>query len=113
MLVISRTKKILMVIELTVPWEERLQEAHEIKFLKYDPLILEATRKGWKASCLPIEVGCRGFSTKSLSALLRRVGMFGKKAKDATNLITKEAEKCSRWLFIKRDQPWLPKSSQP
>ena len=80
LLVISRTKKILIVVELTVPWEERLQEAHEIKFLKYDPLIVEAKRKGWKASCLPIEVGCRGFATKSLSALLRRVGVFGKKS---------------------------------
>ncbi|KAL0172855.1 hypothetical protein M9458_033166, partial [Cirrhinus mrigala] len=56
----SRGTNQVVLIELTVPWEERLEEAHERKLKKYQSLILESQQNGWKAWNLPVEVGCRG-----------------------------------------------------
>ena len=40
-LLISEQTKKLVVIELTVPWETRCQEAHERKYAKYEDLLMD------------------------------------------------------------------------
>ena len=54
--------KQVVLIVLTVPWEERIEEAHEQKLKKYQSIILESQQNGWRVWNLPIEVGCRGFA---------------------------------------------------
>ena len=44
-------------LELTVPWEENAEEAHERKKLKYDELVELCKNNGWKAKCTPIDLG--------------------------------------------------------
>ncbi|KAK0143665.1 hypothetical protein N1851_018141 [Merluccius polli] len=51
----SASLKQVLVLELTVPWEDRMEEANERKRLKYQELIEECRRRGWKARCEPIE----------------------------------------------------------
>ena len=102
----SSSKKKILLVELTVPWEERIEEAHELKRTKYDHLILEAKRKGWDARCFPVEVGCRGFPGRSLSHFWRSIGLPNKTVKSVNKKITSETLRCSRWLWIKRDQSW-------
>ncbi|KAK7930596.1 hypothetical protein WMY93_006991 [Mugilogobius chulae] len=48
-------------LELTVPWEERMEEANERKSDKYEELKSNCQNRGWRAKCWPVEVGCRGF----------------------------------------------------
>lgn len=55
--------------ELTVPWEERIEEAN---VGKYQELV-----KAKKIFFEPIEVGCRGFAVHSLSKVLSLVGVIG------------------------------------
>ena len=55
----SKGTKQVVLIELTVPWEERMEEAHERKLKKYQALIFESQQNGWKAWNLPVEVSCR------------------------------------------------------
>ena len=62
----SASTKQLVMIELTVPWEERIEDAYERKKAKYQELVEESKDKGWKVWCLPVEVGCRGFPGQSL-----------------------------------------------
>ena len=47
-LLLSKTTKQLVLLELTVPREERMEEAHERKRVKYQPLIGEGQQRGWK-----------------------------------------------------------------
>ena len=47
--------------ELTVPWEENVQDAHEQKLEKYAELQVEINSAGWDSEVLPFEIGCRGF----------------------------------------------------
>lgn len=42
----SQAKKQVALIELTVPWEEKIEEAHERKLGKYQPLIVESQQRG-------------------------------------------------------------------
>ena len=61
----TSTRQVAM-LELTVPWEERLEEAHERKKLKYQGLGDDCRDNNGRVWCLPVEVGCRGFVGQSL-----------------------------------------------
>ena len=53
----STASKQVLLIELTVPWEERIELAYERKRTKYDDFQCE--QAGWSTWCAPIEVGKR------------------------------------------------------
>lgn len=48
-------------IELTVPWEDAIDEASGKKRLCYAELKAEAEQQGWRVTIYPVEVGCRSF----------------------------------------------------
>lgn len=48
------------IIELSVPWNDAVEEAYKRKSLKYAELGADAEQCGWKANVYPLEVGCRG-----------------------------------------------------
>ena len=56
----EKGRKIILV-ELTVPWEEGCGEAHERKTSKYQELLELCREKNWTAWLLPVEVGAKGF----------------------------------------------------
>jgi len=58
--------KQLVLLELTVPWEERMEEAHERNTAKYQALMDECRQQRWKTWNLPVEVCSRGFAGQSL-----------------------------------------------
>jgi len=58
---ISEASKQIVLLELTVPWEDRIEEANERERAKYAEPVEECRSNGWRARCEPIEVGCRGF----------------------------------------------------
>jgi len=99
---LSEATKNLVMLELTVPWEDRMEEAFERKEEKYDGLVSDCHNQGWKARCLPVEVGCRGFAAKSLYGAYTALGITGERRRRAIGKTTEAAEKASRWLWIKR-----------
>ena len=103
----SSTKKLAYVIELTVPWEDGVEEAFERKKNRYFDLATEAAQNGWKTSIFPVQVGCRGFIATSTTSLLRKVGVKGRSLQQAIKAISAAAEKSSNWLWIRRnDNVW-------
>lgn len=104
----GQAKKIILV-ELTVPWEEGCDEAHERKSLKYQDLIMECREKGWQAWLFPMEVGCRGFPAQSVWLVLTTLGVAGRDRKAAVRRIGEAAERASCWLWFKREEEgWRP-----
>ncbi|XP_076155592.1 uncharacterized protein LOC143138965 [Alosa pseudoharengus] len=104
----EQAKKIILV-ELTVPWEEGCEEAHERKSLKYQDLIMDCKDKGWQAWLFPVEVGCRGFPAKSMWSVLTALGISGKERKTAVRRIGEAAERASCWVWFKREEGgWRP-----
>eukprot|EP00064_Thunnus_orientalis_P005785 superscaffoldBa00000582_g5799 len=77
-----RGKKIIMV-ELTVRWEEVCEEAAERKKTKYQQLVQDCQEKGLTTWLFAVEVRCRGFPAQSVRNLLTKVGVRGHKRKTA------------------------------
>ena len=71
-----------------------------------DSLVSDCHRQGWKARCLPVEVGCRGFVGQLLCSAYNVLGITGERSRRAIYNNTEAAEKPSRWLWIKRADLW-------
>ena len=100
----SRSTRNLFIIELTVTWEERMEEANERKREKYQDLVDECKEKGWKTWCWPIEVGSRGFAGQSMWRMLKNLGIVGNQRKRLVDKTTKAAERASRWLWLRKEE---------
>jgi hypothetical protein len=106
----SRSLNKVFIIELTVPWENSVDEAYERKHLRYADLAAEARHHGWNTEVRPVEVGCRGFVATSTTRLLRDLGIKGQSQRSAIKAVSEAAEGSSQWLWMKRKDPsWAPK----
>lgn len=97
----------MVLLELTVPWEDRIEEAYERKKAKYADLVTECWSNGWKARCEPVEVGCQGFAGRSVQRTLNLLGMKRLQRKRAIRNILETTGKALQWLWIQRGDPWL------
>jgi hypothetical protein len=94
-------------VELTVPWEERLSLAHDAKCSKYDLLLRELQASG-PATLLVVEVGARGQLADScvgLNALLSPA-----EARECRRRMTQAAITGSYHIWLRRHSSW---SSHP
>ena len=57
----SEEKKMLELVELTVPFEDNIEDARLRKDKRYEQLVDDCCEAGWNAWHSPIEIGCRGF----------------------------------------------------
>ena len=96
-------------LELTVPWEDRIEEAYERKKAKYSDLQEQCREKGWKVWLYPVEIGARGFPAQSLWKMFSALGITGVERKKAVGKLSLTAERASSWLWIKREEKsWKP-----
>ena len=103
----STSTKTVIMVELTVPWEEGMEAAFERKRDKYSELASECSQAGWRAFTFPVEVGCRGYTGVSTQRLLKSLGIKGSKLKKALKVLAEEAEQGSFWLWLRRnDKAW-------
>ena len=108
----SKVTKQVVFIELTIPWEEGVDEAHERKLTSYNELVGDCRSNGWKTWCLPVEVGTRGFAAQSLWRCLKLLGITGKARGQLIREAERVAEASSRWIFEKRDSSWQQETHQ-
>ncbi|KAJ8333436.1 hypothetical protein SKAU_G00414440 [Synaphobranchus kaupii] len=78
----SNTWRRVFIVELTVPWEDAIDEAYERKKLRYANLAAEAEERGWDVKLRPVEVGCRGFVASSTTRLLKEGRPSGRQSKN-------------------------------
>ena len=97
----SRSTKEVIIGELTVPWEDNLEYAHERKFTKYAELRAECGERGWKAKCYPFEVDCRGFVAFSFQKWLLDLGLSRRDIKSVCREVSEAAESGSSWVWSK------------
>ena len=97
----SGAARVLIIGELTVPWEEHMQEANERKKTKYAPLMTECAGKQWQVHCLPFEVGCHGFVGTSLMTFLHKLGITHRERKSVCKAQSDAALRASTWIWAK------------
>ena len=88
----SEEEKEVHLVELTVPHEDNISSAHERKENRYEALMRECEEAGWKAMHFPVEVGCRGYITTSITKWMRVAGLCTKKR----NIITKALQETGK-----------------
>ena len=95
----SERAKQLVIIELTVPVEERTGISSELKISRYEELSREAERKGWKTVMFAVEIGCRGFAAPSMGRMLKELGYEGRQKKEILKKLCLLAEESSMFIW--------------
>ena len=99
----SKSKKIVVLIELTCPLEDRISTAHELKKDRYLELLSNCRCNGWTAFHFPVEVGSRGFVAYSLTSCLQKLGFSSYLAKKARNKCSKIALRASYSIYLQQN----------
>ena len=108
LVMINEEARKIKLVELTVCWEDNIDDAHERKMRRYDDLTETYILEGFDAECITIEIGARGFIGHRLLTLLRRLRMPPRNIKQLTNENQKKVEECSYWIWLKRnDATWV------
>ena len=108
----SASTQQLIMVELTVPYENRMEEAHIYKREKYMNLTKELENAGYKAVVMPVEVGARGFVGSSVYDLLTKLSVCGNKRTKALKILAEIAENSSRWIWSRRNERFLHKDER-
>ena len=107
LVMIDEQEKIIKIVELTVPWEERLEESRRLKSNKYAPLVSDLTRTGYKIEFIPLEVGVRGIINKENQTSIHKITKLCEQkttAKYLRDIISKTAVSTSYFIFLSRDE---------
>ena len=104
----SSEGKQLHIVELTVPHEDNIMNAHERKEARYEELVHECEEAGWRVEYFPVEVGCRGYIAPSVRKWLSAAGLRLRKRNEVMKVLQQTVEKASHWIWIKReDESWV------
>ncbi len=76
-ILVSEATQQLILMELTVAWEERMEVAQERKREKFQELVENCRKNGWRTRCMTVEVASRGFASHSLSKAYGTLGITG------------------------------------
>ena len=106
----SQSSKQMILIELTVPYESRMDEANIFKTEKYASLAKSLMESGFKTKVLAIEIGARGFVGASAYNLMKQLSVSGKKRTRALKAMAEAAEKSSSWIWSRRNENKLHKA---
>ena len=99
MLLVSNSTKRMGIVELTVPSEERVEVAGEMKREKYQRIVQDGKERGWTVRVWAVEVGCRGFPAASMASFLKDIGLGGGERNRALGRIGEAAESGSRAIW--------------
>jgi hypothetical protein len=105
----SATTKTLILIELTVPYEDNIADADFRKKAKYQDLVDACRNEQWDVYFQTIEIGVRGFVAGSFRKCLKLLGINNSTIARATSKVSKTALRCSYALYLARNlSNWKP-----
>ena len=99
----SQSTKTVILLELTVPLEDRVHAAHDRKKSKYTPLESSCEENGFRVHLIPIEVGCLGYCPHSLLQSLETLGLPRSTARHIRTECSRVALRCSYLLYLRRE----------
>lgn len=86
--------------EVTVPWESRMEKAHLRKTEKYTDLADRCRMAGWATNVYPIEIGCRGFVSQSCGRFVREgLGAGPRFQRRLGEIVSEQAQLASAWIL--------------
>ena len=80
-----------------------MEEQHQKKFYKYDPLTTSIRYNSWSVYFFAAEVGARGYCSTSLKSCLLRLGLAGKLVRPILKSLSLGSLKTSLQIWQARD----------
>jgi zinc-binding in reverse transcriptase len=106
----SVSSKVVVFLELTVPWEEKTDAAQARKDQKYTELETLCQGSAWTVHRYAFEVGARGFVAPSFLKAFTKIGMPSRQRKELCRRVARKALVCSYILYLERNNPaWTPR----
>ena len=98
-----------ILIELTCPAEENIEERHSEKISRYECLVKDCVNADWKVHLFTIKVGARRYAACLLRSCLSRLGFIQKSLRVIIKKVKDTALRCSFWIWLKRmGHDWSP-----
>ena len=101
----SRSSKTIVLLELTVPLEDNVHQAHDRKTTKYSALVTACEENGFKTHMFALEVGCLGYCPHSFLHCFKALGLPKSAARQIRSEASKTALRSSYVLFLRRGMP--------
>ena len=103
---LSKATNKIIVVELTIPYESKMEESHTYKTSKYEDLKAELEKEGYSVTVRAVEVGARGFVSGTLYQFLGQIGIKGRNRTKSMKRLSEITENGSLWIWTKRNVPW-------
>lgn len=100
----SRLTKRVVLLELTVPWESRMQQQHVFNVKKYEDLVAVLRQDGYTTRHPALVVDARGLSAISAYDALQQLGLRGQSSARTLKRLGEAAERASCWLRGKHNE---------
>ena len=84
-----------ILVELTIPFESRLEQSHVYKTSKYEDLKKELEKEEYSVSVNAVEIGARGFVAGPLYQFLDQIGINQCNRSKSMKRLTEITENCS------------------
>ncbi|GFN80235.1 reverse transcriptase [Plakobranchus ocellatus] len=89
-------------VELTVPYESRMEEALALTEGKYLDMTKDLIKDGYEAKVMSVEIGASGFMGSSAYGLLSKLSICGNKRTKALRILAETADNSPRWIWSRR-----------
>jgi hypothetical protein len=103
--ILSRSERKILLLELTVPIEERVVAAATRKTIRYRNLANDIASNNWECHLFSIEVGSRGNDASSLGRCLASLGFTRRERQQLQRTVSDTARKASYFIYLKRNDP--------
>ena len=91
----------MILLELTVTWEENFIDADNPKAKRYEELVDAYIEGDWRPEHYHLAAGCRGYVSRDLVNIMRgRFGLTLKELKALTAALQRAAEKASYFIWL-------------
>ena len=105
LVLVSSSTDAIILVELTVSWEDRLQYSNALKADKYADLSMDLEAKEYRTYLFPIEVGSsRQDYLYNISVFLAKIGLSSRERTKAMTRMSDAAEAASFWIWHMRSQ---------
>ena len=101
--VYSNSTKRVILIELTCPCEENLENQHDFKNGKYAGLVTMIRQNSWQVNLFAVEVGARGYCSKSVISCLKTLGFPTRSVYSCAKKLGHISMQCSFVIWMARN----------
>ena len=102
-------RKVILLIEVTCPCEENMESRHSTKINKYLALKTTIEYNEWSVEHFAVEVGARGYCSKSVLCYLKKLGFNNTLITNNIKNISKSCMEYSFCIWLARNsKEWTP-----